>query len=321
MSSSHNPILDSSYTSKFSYMYKYFLKQFGFKKTIKGIFFYNYRILKRKFLNTTIDTPITINGHKFTIIPNDKGISEELLMFRTHEPLSTELFKKFLKPEMVCLDVGSNIGYYVCLESQIIGNKGKIFAIEPSPLNFKYLEKNVKLQGQKNIELFNFACGNQDGQIKFLVSNRSNWSRVASNDLIDAPPDAIIDTVKIPIKQIDSFVHEQNLEKLDFVRMDVEGYERNILDGMKNTLQTFKPLLQLEIHLFIMGPDATRELFDFFTNMGYVVIYYIPREMDVPLLGNMNDVKKFSFEQLNELLKSNQLPMNFMLFLKHKDYN
>jgi FkbM family methyltransferase len=241
-------------------------------------------------------------------------------MFGTHEPLSTELFKQFLKPEMVCLDVGSNIGYYVCLESQIIGSKGKILAIEPSPLNYKYLEKNVKLQNQKNIELFNFACGNQDGEIKFLVSNRSNWSRVASDDLIDAPPDAIIDTVEIPIKQIDSFVNEQNLEKLDFVRMDVEGYERNILDGMKNTLEKFKPLLQLEIHLFIMGHDATKELLDFFTKMGYVVTYYIPREMDVPLLGDMNDVKKFSFQQLNALLKADKLPMNFMLFLKHKDY-
>ncbi|MGY5142912.1 MAG: FkbM family methyltransferase [Candidatus Nitrosopumilus sp. bin_32a] len=313
--------MDSGYASKISYMYGYFFKQFGFWKTLKGIFFYNYRILKRISLDTSKENTLTINGYKFITIPNDKGISEELLMFKTHEPLSTKLFEEFLKPGMVCMDVGSNIGYYVCLESKIIGKEGKIIAIEPSPLNFKYLQKNVELQEKSNIELYNFACGDKDGEINFSVSNRSNWSRVVSDDLVDAPPDAIIETVTIPIKKIDSFIDEKLIDKLDFVRMDVEGYEKNILQGMKQSLQKFKPLIQLEMHLFIMGEDATGSLFDFFSDLGYRVSYYVPREMDVPILGNMNDVKIYSFDDLRKLLKSKKLPMNFMLFLKNKNHN
>ena len=173
------------------------------------------------------------------------------------------------------MDVGSNIGYYVCLESKIIGKEGKIIAIEPSPLNFKYLQKNVDLQEKSNIELYNFACGDKDGEISFSVSNRSNWSRVVSDELIDAPPDTIIETVTIPIKKIDSFIDEKSIEKLDFVRMDVEGYEKNILQGMKKSLQKFKPLIQLEMHLFIMGEDATRSLFVFFSNLGYYFHFFV----------------------------------------------
>ncbi len=311
--------MNSGYFSKISYMFSYFSKHFGIYKTFKGIFFYNYRILRRQFLDTTKEHILNINGHKFATIPNDKGISEELLMFKTHEPLSTKLFGKILKQGMTCLDVGSNIGYYVCLESKIVGKDGKIIAIEPSPINFKYLQKNVNLQNTTNIELFNFACGNKEGKIDFLVSNRSNWSRVASDDLIDAPPDAILETISIPIKKLDLFIHEQGINKLDFVRMDVEGYELNILEGMEETLRRFKPLLQIEVHLFILGIEPTKNLLNFFKNLGYVISYYIPREMDVPMIGNSKDITEPSFQELLEDLVSNKLPMNFMLFLKHNE--
>jgi FkbM family methyltransferase len=300
-------------------MINYFSKHFGISKTLKGIFFYNYRIFKRQFLDMTKERIIDINGHKFATIPNDKGISEELLMFKTHEPLSTNLFRKILKQGMTCLDVGSNIGYYVCLENKIVGKNGKIIAIEPSPINFKYLQKNVNLQNTTNIELFNFACGKKNGKIDFLVSNRSNWSRVASDDLIDAPPDTILETISLPIKKLDSFIHEQGINKLDFVRMDVEGYELNILEGMEETLRRFKPLLQIEVHLFILGIESTRNLLNFFKNLGYNISYYIPREMDVPIIGNSKDITTPSFQEIMKDLESDKLPMNFMLFLKHNE--
>ena len=240
-------------------------------------------------------------------------------MFKTHEPLSTKLFGTVLKEGMTCLDVGSNIGYYVCLENKIVGKNGRIIAIEPSPINFKYLQKNVNLQNSTNIEVFNFACGKEDGKIDFLVSNRSNWSRVASDDLIDAPPDAILETVSLPIKKLDSFIDEQNIPKIDFVRMDVEGYEVNILDGMTEILRKFKPQLQIEVHLFILGVESTRKLLEFFKTLGYAISYFIPREMDVPMLGNSKDITTPSFQELLDALNSDKLPMNFMLFLKHNE--
>jgi FkbM family methyltransferase len=308
--------MDSGYFSKISYMKNYFLKHFGISKTIKGIFFYNYRILRRRFLDLSKEHILNINGHKFATIPNDIGISEELLMFRTHEPLSTKLLSPLLKDGMYCLDVGSNIGYYACLESNAVGNSGKVISIEPSPINYKYLKKNIELQNMSNTEVYNFACGNENGEIEFLVSDRSNWSRVATDKFIDAPPDAILQTIKVPVKTIDFLIQEKSLPRLDFIRMDVEGYEINIVEGMHKTLEKFKPLLHMEIHLFLLGIPETKKLLQNIQKHGYEILYYIPREMDVPILGTENDVKMISFEELFDDLDLDKLPMNFMLFMK-----
>lgn len=313
--------MESGYLSKISYMQNYFLKHFGVSKTLKGIFFYNYRIFKKQFLDLSKEHILEINGHKFATIPNDVGISEELLMFQIHEPLSTKLLTQLLKNGMICLDIGSNIGYYVCLESNAIGNNGKVISIEPSPINFKYLKKNIELQNISNIEIHNFACGNENGEIEFLVSDRSNWSRVATDKFVDVPPDTILQKIKIPMRTVDSFIEEKSLPKLDFIRMDVEGYEVNIVEGMQQTLKKFKPMLQMEIHLFLIGIPKTKTLLQTIQKHAYEILYYIPREMDVPMLGTMNDVKKISFEQLFEDLESNKLPMNFMLFMNPQKSN
>ena len=99
----------------------------------------------------------------------------------------------------------------------------------------------------------------KDGEISFSVSNRSNWSRVVSDELIDAPPDTIIETVTIPIKKIDSFIDEKSIEKLDFVRMDVEGYEHHIIEGMKNIIKNSKPMFQIEVHVTLLGKEGTKK--------------------------------------------------------------
>jgi len=310
--------MDSGYFSKISYMKNYFLKHFGISKTIKGIFFYNYRILRRRFLDLSKEHILNINGHKFATIPNDIGISEELLMFHTHEPLSTKLLSPLLTDGMYCLDVGSNIGYYACLESNAVGNTGKVISIEPSPINYKYLKKNIELQNMSNTEVYNFACGNKNGEIQFLVSDRSNWSRVATEKFIDAPPDAILQTINVPVKTIDLLIEEKSLQRLDFIRMDVEGYEVNIVEGMHQTLEKFKPLLHMEVHLFLLGISETKKLLQNIQKHGYEILYYIPREMDVPILGTDNDIKIISFENLFHDLESDKLPMNFMLFMKPK---
>ncbi len=314
-------MVEDGYTSKISYMFNYFLKKFGLVKTIKGIFFYNYRLLLRQFINLKNEKLIEINGHPFFTVPNDKGISEELLMFKTHEPLSTKILSKLLEPGMVCLDVGSNIGYYACLESLIVGNTGKIIAIEPSPINYKYLQKNATLQKIKNIETFNFACGDYDGTIKFAISDRSNWSRVVSNDLLDSPPDSIISEQEIPLVQIDTFLPQQKIEKIDFLRMDVEGYEYHILKGCVKTIKKFRPFFHIEVHLFLLGAEKTLELFTLFREINYEVRFFIPREMDVSLIGNDDDIKKFTLDDLEKMLKNDNLPMNFLLFLVPRELN
>lgn len=291
-------------------------KRYGFAKGIRALIHYGYVGIKKPMLRPEKQNILTVNGCKLEIIPGDPlGTSAELLMFKTHEPISTILVSKLLKKDMVCLDVGANIGYYVLLENKFIGENGKIIAIEPSPKNFEYLQKNIKMQKTKNIKAFNFAAGDKDGKIKFLIyENASNSGMVIPDGEEKKWPGEVIE---VPVKKIDSFLKENGIPKLDFLRMDVEGYEYHIFEGMKETLKKSKPLIYIEVHKSIMGVEKTKKWFELLKSFGYESKYYIPRELDTPMIGSLNDVKNYSIDELIQRLEKDELPSFFMLSLEN----
>jgi len=205
-------------------LYKFY-RDHGISKTLRCLLLFYYRRLKRLLTNFAKEHVIEVNGYKLSTIPNDRGwYADELILFKTHEPLTTELLKKELKKGMVCLDIGSHIGYYSLLERKLVGGEGRVIAVEPSPLNFSYLKKNVSQNGFDDIEIFNFAFSNFDGEVNFLIaSERSNICRVVEGN---GPS-----IIKVYARSLDSFVTQYHLNRLDFLRMDVEGYEVEIING------------------------------------------------------------------------------------------
>ena len=119
------------------------LRYYGFSNTVKMIFYRYLGIIKSHFINIEKSRIITVNGYKLATMPNDKGISSELVMYGIHEPLTTAIISSEVKDGMTCLDIGSNIGYFAFLENKLAGKKGSVIAIEPSPLIFEIL-KNTK---------------------------------------------------------------------------------------------------------------------------------------------------------------------------------
>ncbi len=288
--------------------------EFGFYKGLKVWKFYKYIRVKKRNLDLT-NKVVYVNGYNLALLPNDDGISTELALFNTHEPLNTELLTQNLKKGMVCFDVGANIGYYTLLESKMVGDEGKVIAIEPSPINFKQLQKNIQNEKAKNVELYQIAGGDQNSTIKFLLDPHSNLSRIISNEEKVREKGEIVD---VPMKKLDSFLEASTIRTLDFIRMDVEGYEFNILEGMRNSIKKFRPAIQMEVHTHILGYEKTQKLLKWFMSEKYEVVYYITRQLDCPTIGNMDDVKHFSISELLYLLTKNKLPSAFLLFLKPK---
>jgi len=287
-------------------------KEFGLYKGLKVWKFYKFIRLKKKNLDLT-NKIVKVNGYNLELLPNDDGISTELALFNTHEPLNTKLFAQNLKEGMICFDIGANIGYYTLLESKIVGDSGKIIAIEPSPVNFKQLQKNIQNENANNVELYQMAGGDKNGTLKFLLDPHSNLSRIISKEESEKISGNIID---VPVKKLDSFLDELSIKSLDLIRMDVEGYEFNILEGMKNSIKKFKPMIQMEVHTRILGNEKTQKLLEWLLEENYEVIYYITRQLDCPSVGDMDDVKHFSIHELINLLSEKQLPTAFLLFLK-----
>ena len=287
--------------------------KYGISTAFRVLKHYGYRAIKNYHVNPE-ESMITVNGCKMIMIPNDPGISTELSIFKSHEPLNTKIISKMLKKGMTCLDIGGNIGYYVLLERQIVGKEGKIIAIEPLPQNFHYLKKNIQLQNFDNISTFNFACGDKDGKAPFFINKKSNGCKVIADG--EKPPNPSLGTLtEVTVKKLDTLVEELNLNSVDFVRMDAEGYELHILRGLKKTLDKFKPIISLELHKRQLGIEGTKQFFKLMKDLDYEVESYVPRELDVPLIGTMNDVKKTSIDQLLEMIENGKVGSYLMLNL------
>jgi len=296
---------------------KRYRQLYGIGKAFKVILHYLYVGLKKSSIKNSTNLIVNCNGYKLSVISGDPGISSELLMFKTHEPLTTKLLSKELKKGMTCLDVGGNIGYYTMLESKIVGNEGKVIVVEPSPLNYEHLKHNLEMQNASNVTSYNFAAGDKDGEVNFLIYKESNGSfTIPDGEETSLPGDII----KVPAKRLDTFLNEISIEKVDFVRMDVEGYEYHIIRGMEKTIEKSKPMFQIEVHSTLMGSDNTKKFLKEFQNAGYETKYYIPRDIDLPIIGSMKDVKKYSIDTLIDMLDNGNLSHFFNLCLKFKEH-
>tara|TARA_Y100000741_G_scaffold363815_1_gene352971 strand:+ start:3993 stop:4883 length:891 start_codon:yes stop_codon:yes gene_type:complete len=220
-----------------------------------------------------------IQGSRMKLNVNDPGISKELLLYGFHEERTTNIVKKIIKPGMNLIELGANVGYYTLLESRLLNGKGKIFAIEPVPENFTSLNDNIKLNDHKNIETFNLAISDKKGEFDFFLTNESNWG-----SMVDPSSDKISKTMsdklkirhnnKIKVKaiSIDDFVKENNIKEVNFIRMDIEGYEIEAIKGMKNTLKSNGNIsLLIEIHnkIFSDVKKSYGPTFEFLLNNGF----------------------------------------------------
>jgi len=304
-----NPILPKSII----FIKKYY-QVYGIIKSIRAGYHYIFRFFK-KFIVSDLQKPFKINNYQMYLIPNDPGISKELSLFKSHEPINTKIISTFLEKGMTCIDIGGNIGYYVLLENQLIGKKGKVIAIEPLLQNFNYLTKNILLNNVNNVQIYNFACGDKNGKADFFINKKSNGCQVIRENT--KPPNPSKGTIsQVSVRILDDVITELNLDNVDFIRMDVEGYELNILTGLKKTLNKHKPIISLELHLRQLGLDGTKDFFQLMKDFEYEIESFIPRDLDIPFIGTMSDVRKPTIDSLLTMIESdkvgNYLMLNFV---------
>ena len=238
----------------------------------------------------------------------DTGISKELLAFGIHEPMSTKILNEQLKKGMRIVDIGANIGYYVLQEARIVGETGEITATEPVPYNFTMLKRNVEANGYQNIRLFRLAIGIENGTTKIYLSRESNLCSMTQQLTIH---DTSID---VPVMTLDSFL--EGKEKIDFIRMDIEGYEVKAIDGMLDILKKYKPKMMIEIHPFIVGGEAIIDYLKKLKSIGYETTFVIGRVYDNRFAMGKNRIEKMSLEKLIADKRIMQAVDAFMVFLE-----
>ena len=164
------------------------------------------------------------------------------------------------RSDMVILDVGSQIGLTV---QHFIPHAKKIYAIEPSPEHFEALRKNKEFNHWDNVELFNMALADKDGEmtLNFNPSNRTCNSLTLNYN----QGGTLVKTMAF-----DTFFKENNIEQVDFCKFDVEGAEDMILrsEGFKKVCEKIKAI-EIEFHF-----PTWKLLADYLVSLGYTARVY-----------------------------------------------
>ena len=155
--------------------------------------------------------------------------------------------KEFFEKEIECiLDVGASIGYQSLFYNKFFGNKIQIHSFEPHPISYYFLEKN--LSSFDNIKLYNFALGSENKEDYMSIPN-SDIDRLSSLGAMSIGQHSKYFKTKILIKKFDLLPISFQQFKAIYIKIDVEGYEDNVLKGMSNFLNSNLHLyLKIEIN-------------------------------------------------------------------------
>jgi FkbM family methyltransferase len=153
-----------------------------------------------------------------------------------------ELAKR-LGPGSVFFDVGSYFGYYSMIVSHETGGAAAVYAFEPVPANYALLTGNCELNRLENVHAFQLAVSDSAGEVSFEIPPEANGGigRIAG-------PDGGGSVETVPATTLDRFVEEHGIQRLDAMKVDVEGAEMRVFDGARKTLEKFRPVLVVELN-------------------------------------------------------------------------
>ena len=214
------------------------------------------------------------------------GISKTLAIYKTREDDMIQVIKEELKAGMTVIDCGSNIGFYPLLEANILKNEGSIYAIEPDIRNYNVLKKNIEFcQYRSILKPFQMAVSNQNGVSKMFVTEKSNLNKLSSkDDKTFSERHSVDSTVEVKTKTMDDFCNQENIIP-DFIRMDIEGFEVEVFQGMEKIFKTakngFMIFLELHPHAYSEERSFARELEKLF-DLGYFAKVLISAGEPVP---------------------------------------
>lgn len=250
----------------------------------KVIYFHVLELFIKLFKQTIrIKAETFWRGEMFVCLP--EIVSRGIYYNGFYQPEVTGPFIDYLSPGMTVLDIGAHFGYFTLLAAYLVGKKGQVHSFEPTPSSFMVLQSNTV--DRKNIKINNWAVSCQEADMYF---NDYGVKNSVYNSIYDANEALVISLkptkIMIHAITIDKYIRDNTIRP-DFIKIDAESAEYEIILGAKETIMQFHPILLIEV-----GYREERYLaMDFLINKGYVPYTLkerkiIERTEDVPAAGS-----------------------------------
>lgn len=188
------------------------------------------RVLRRRLFGHELRVDVArANPQRLLYLEGERFVAERSLV------------RSLLRPGFRVADVGANIGYILLLFERAVGPGGSVACFEPEPENVTELRRNVEANGFANVEIFPVAVGALPGTVSLRSGLNGAVAEDGSGDLT------------VPMVRLDDALPGP----VDFVKIDVEGYEGHVLAGAQRLLAEHRPTLFVEIHPGFLAPPTT----------------------------------------------------------------
>ncbi|MDQ0136301.1 FkbM family methyltransferase [Neorhizobium galegae] len=191
----------------------------------------------------------TNRGYIFKLDPA-QSIDEAIFVDGWFEGRFLEFLQGRFEPGAVALDVGANIGNHAIHLSR---DFAEIHCFEPNPEVFRRLTDNVRSNRLDNIRLHQAALGDCDDTLMFRENLEGNLG--ASGFVEDDRPSGHSRILRLPVFDADKLVQRLGITRVDFIKIDVEGFELRVLKGLRATIAFNRPIVSFEFHGHLAGPD------------------------------------------------------------------
>jgi FkbM family methyltransferase len=205
-----------------------------------------YNLLNNKFIRPKGIFLLNIQGNKIYVKAMDGGTAAVLLGGSAYEKYETELFEKMVQDGMVVVDIGANIGYYTLIAAKLVGKKGRIYAFEPEASSYELLCKNIQANGYTNIVPIEKAVSKTTGKTKLYVDRAlTDISSFGKDNVLPYSKNA--DCLEVETITLDDFFERAvGDDRIDFMKIDVEGAEELVVDGADRILRNNRLKILIE---------------------------------------------------------------------------
>lgn len=167
-----------------------------------------------------------------------------------------------------CIDIGANFGYYTLVLSKLVGNSGKVYSFEPVKETVQVLRKVIQCNGITNVEVYDSAVSDKDGVAELRSCGAGDLDACLSGgiyipDVLNWERQTTLETVNVI--SVDTFVKTNNLERVDFVKIDTQGLDILVLEGMKETINKCRPVIICEC----LGQENRDKITALFKSINY----------------------------------------------------
>jgi FkbM family methyltransferase len=153
------------------------------------------------------------------------------------DPKITNVCRLLVKPGSTVCDIGANIGIVTLILSKLVGESGQVFAFEPNPRCFDALEAAVRHNQITNVSVEQFALGSESGELELVFPEHN----AGAGSLKRRSIDKVGHSIRVLVRKLDDFAAEHGINRIQFMKIDVEGFEGEVLRGGRQILASHRP--------------------------------------------------------------------------------